>query len=141
MKYPNRLKRLRERADLTQEQLAAELGFARETIEAWENGNKPIRRGMLIKLSQRFNVSSDYLLLLNFSSDFDPCPFCGKNPIAYFGKIPNAYDYHYSSLDYLSFVGIVECAHCRIRMSESWGQDVGREQGMMKLAERWNRRA
>lgn len=141
MKYPNRLKTLRQRAGLTQEQFANELGFARETIEDWENGNKRIGRDMLIKLSRRFNVSSDYLLQLDFSPDFDPCPFCGKNPFVYFGKLPELYNSSFGFLDIARYFGTVECAHCEIRMSEYWAQEGGREQGMMKLAERWNRRA
>ena len=136
MKYPNRLKTLRQRAGLTQEQFAAELGFARETIEDWENGNKRIGSAMLIKLSRRFNVSSDYLLQIDFSPDFDPCPFCGENPCVYFGKIPNVYNSSFDHLTYNLYFGTVECARCRIRMSEYWAREVGREQGMMKLAER-----
>ena len=57
----NQVKKIRERASLTQKQFAAKLGVSRWTIVAWELGRRPIvlRNEKLLRLFEReqFKVS------------------------------------------------------------------------------------
>ena len=46
----------------TQVQLAQKLGVTKQTVSNWENDNIQPSIDMLIKLSNIFNVSTDYLL-------------------------------------------------------------------------------
>lgn len=46
------LKRWRERADLTREQVAAVAGVSRQTIENWEAGNKTPRAEQIVKMAE-----------------------------------------------------------------------------------------
>lgn len=58
----NRLKNLREDADLKQHQLAEKLGVGRTTVAGYESGkipNPPV--DILIKYADIFNTSIDYL--------------------------------------------------------------------------------
>jgi len=58
----SRIKFLRERAGLTQEDLADELELDRAVISHIENDHRPLRADELLKLARLFNVSSDMLL-------------------------------------------------------------------------------
>ena len=58
-----RIKILREERDWSKQYLADLLGMKSYTsVTKWENGNNLPRGLELIKLSQKFDVSSDYLL-------------------------------------------------------------------------------
>ncbi|MGB9661248.1 MAG: helix-turn-helix domain-containing protein [Moorellaceae bacterium] len=57
-----RLRKLREQAGLTQEELAKLLGVERSTISRYESGNRDPSSEMLDRLAKFFNVSVDYLL-------------------------------------------------------------------------------
>ena len=46
----------------TQVQLARKLGVTKQTVSNWENDNIQPSIDMLIKISNIFNVSTDYLL-------------------------------------------------------------------------------
>lgn len=46
----------------TQVQLAQKLGVTKQTVSNWENDNIQPSIDMLVKLSNIFNVSTDYLL-------------------------------------------------------------------------------
>lgn len=60
--FKSRLRQLRNEARLTQAQLAKELNYGYTAIANYESGrNQPSIEG-LIKLSQVFHVSVDYLL-------------------------------------------------------------------------------
>lgn len=52
----------RRKKELTQTQLAEEIGVSRITINKWETGKSTPSVEMLLKLSNFFNVSVDYLL-------------------------------------------------------------------------------
>lgn len=57
----SRLRQLRKDKQLSQNELAKELGVRRETVAQWERGeNAPTRK--LEELSRIFNVSTDYIL-------------------------------------------------------------------------------
>jgi len=52
----------RRKKNLTQTQLAEAIGVSRITINKWETGKSTPSVEMLLKLSEFFNVSVDYLL-------------------------------------------------------------------------------
>lgn len=56
------IRKLRQSKDWTQEQLAERLGVARSTVTQWESGWSQPRMGMVIKLSELFNVPPAYLI-------------------------------------------------------------------------------
>lgn len=58
----NRVKELRKKSDLSQEQLADQLGVYRNTISNWERGYSRISLTNAENLAQFFQVSIDYLL-------------------------------------------------------------------------------
>ena len=62
MQYIRRMRDLREDADLTQQQVAQELGTSQTMYARYERGanEMPIRH--LIRLCEIYNVSSDYIL-------------------------------------------------------------------------------
>ena len=65
----NRMKELRARRGLRQEDLAKELGCTAAHVGHLENGNRELTQTMLVALSDYFHVSIDYLLYrenLNF---------------------------------------------------------------------------
>ena len=62
MRYIRRIRDLREDSDLTQQQVAEELGTSQTMYARYERGanEMPIRH--LIRLCELYNVSSDYIL-------------------------------------------------------------------------------
>lgn len=64
-KLAERLKKLRELNDISQNALSKELNITRATINAWEMGISYPNAQSLILLSKYFNVTVDYLLGIN----------------------------------------------------------------------------
>lgn len=62
---PNRIQELREEMHMTQVRLSIELGVSQETVCAYEKGKHYPSVAMLIRLSQIFHVSCDYILGLS----------------------------------------------------------------------------
>lgn len=62
MQFAKRLKLLREERDETQETIAKLLMVSRATVAGYETKGKQPDYEKLIKLSQHFNISIDYLL-------------------------------------------------------------------------------
>lgn len=60
-----KLKELRSSHGLTQIQLAKELGVSKQCVSNWENDNILPSIDMLIRISQYFYVSCDFLLELD----------------------------------------------------------------------------
>ncbi|HEM3629941.1 TPA: helix-turn-helix transcriptional regulator [Streptococcus suis] len=60
--FTNRLKKLRQEAELTQGELAKQLNTSQQNIGHWETGRQRPKYEMLIELTSLFNVSIDYLL-------------------------------------------------------------------------------
>lgn len=58
----NRLKELRERNHMNQQELAVKLQVAQSTISSWETGRTEMENRALIKTANLFGVSVDYLL-------------------------------------------------------------------------------
>lgn len=57
-----RIRNLREDRDLTQKQLATELNCSQQVYSNYELGQRDIPTDILIKLSEFYNVSTDYIL-------------------------------------------------------------------------------
>lgn len=62
MKFEEKLLKLRKEKQLSQEQVANELLVSRQSISKWESGTSMPDIDNLIKLSEVFQVSLDYLL-------------------------------------------------------------------------------
>ncbi|MCR4728220.1 MAG: helix-turn-helix domain-containing protein [Lachnospiraceae bacterium] len=60
--FSTRVKELREKAELSMEQLATKLGITKSRINMWENNGTVPRMNVLIDLAKYFNVTTDYLL-------------------------------------------------------------------------------
>lgn len=53
---------LRKKSNLSQEQLAEQLGMSRQAISKWESGKAIPESDTLVSISQYFHVTLDYLL-------------------------------------------------------------------------------
>jgi len=62
MTIGERIQQLRMDKNLTQSELAKELGVKRETVNQWENGTRDLKTGYTIKLANYFNETCDYIL-------------------------------------------------------------------------------
>ncbi len=62
MALPDRLYELRKERALSQEALAEELGVSRQAISKWESAKAMPESDKLIRISEYFDVSLDYLL-------------------------------------------------------------------------------
>lgn len=62
MMFPVRLKLLREENGLSQAMLAKAIGIAQSTIGGWEASNREPNIDMLVKISDYFGVTIDYLV-------------------------------------------------------------------------------
>ena len=69
--FGNRLKTLRIKKKLTQQQLADLLGLTKSVISAYENGLRYPAYDVLIKISRIFKVSTDYLLGVEIKREID----------------------------------------------------------------------
>ena len=61
----NRIRQLREEKNMTQVRLSIELSVSQETISSYESGKHYPSVSNLIKLSQLFHTSCDYILGLS----------------------------------------------------------------------------
>lgn len=71
MNFGNRLKTLRIKKKLTQQQLADLLGLTKSVISAYENGLRYPAYDVLIKIARIFKVSTDYLLGVEIKREID----------------------------------------------------------------------
>ena len=60
--FGERLKTLRISKCLGQDELGKRLGVRKQTVSNWENGNIQPSIDMLVRLSQIFHVTTDYML-------------------------------------------------------------------------------
>ena len=60
--FGDRLKSLRKRAKLSQEQLAQQLGITKGMVSSYETSMRMPSYQILLKIALLFNVSTDYLL-------------------------------------------------------------------------------
>ena len=69
--FGNRLKTLRIKKKLTQQQLADLLRLTKSVISAYENGLRYPAYDVLIKISRIFKVSTDFLLGVEIKREID----------------------------------------------------------------------
>lgn len=62
MTYQDRIKGLREDADLTQAEMAKILNIAQTTYSQYERGSRGIPIEILLKISEYYKVSTDWIL-------------------------------------------------------------------------------
>lgn len=67
-----RIRDLREDADLNQTQVAKMLGMSQTGYSKYETGENDIPTQALIKLAQFYNISIDYLLGLSDTKERNP---------------------------------------------------------------------
>ena len=60
--FSNKLKLLRQKCHLTQEELANEVGVTKSMISAYERGLRMPSYDIMVHLANLFHVSTDYLL-------------------------------------------------------------------------------
>ncbi|WP_414055586.1 helix-turn-helix domain-containing protein [Macrococcus equi] len=60
--FGEKLKRLRKEQNLTQSELASELYVTRQAVSLWENNSSYPSIEVLIKISEKFDISLDTLL-------------------------------------------------------------------------------
>lgn len=60
-----RIKNLRTQVGLSQSELAKRLGVTKSAVNSWESGTNSPSLNYIIKMSQIFSVSTDYLLGVN----------------------------------------------------------------------------
>lgn len=65
----NRLKELRDKNQVTQNEIATQLGITRKTYILYENSRRSMSSEILLKLSDLFHVSLDYLIGRRFTID------------------------------------------------------------------------
>lgn len=65
MSFGETLKRLREERKWTQRDLSKEIGISQPTIYEYERGVSMPRPEVIVKISQAFDVTTDYLLGLD----------------------------------------------------------------------------
>lgn len=58
----NRIRELRKSFDLSQEALAKEIGTTQQAVSRMENNAYDIPSDILIKISEKYNVTTDYIL-------------------------------------------------------------------------------
>lgn len=63
--FGDRIKNLRQSYNLSQVQLAEQLGVSKQTVSNWENNNILPSIEMLVKIAHRFSVCTDHLLELD----------------------------------------------------------------------------
>ena len=82
----NRIKHLREELNMTQQELADKLEGAKSTIAMYEKGNRKPSLEVLVKLSEIFNCSIDYMMgksdvrkdISNSNTRYFFCPVYGR---------------------------------------------------------------
>ena len=62
MTFGEKIQKLRKEADLSQEELACQLGVSRQAVSKWERDSGYPETEKIIHMSRLFNVTLDYLL-------------------------------------------------------------------------------
>lgn len=62
MIFADKLTQLRKKAGMSQEELAEKVGVSRQAISKWEGAQAMPDMNRVLKLSEVFGVSTDYLL-------------------------------------------------------------------------------
>lgn len=65
----DRLKKLREARDITQDELAGRLGFSQSQVNKYESGRSEPTPEVITRIAREFEVTTDYLLGLVDNTD------------------------------------------------------------------------
>ena len=71
MIFADKLIKLRKRAGYSQEELAEKMGVTRQSVSKWESAQSIPDIEKIIKISELFGVSTDYLLKDNIEETVD----------------------------------------------------------------------
>ena len=74
MDISERLQELRKKEGYSQEQVAEMLGLSRQAISKWESGQGKPEIDNIIKLTEIYHVSADYILTGREKEETDPAP-------------------------------------------------------------------
>lgn len=88
--FNDRLKELRNKAGLKQSELGEKVGVSASTIGMYEQGRRSPDREMLIKLSNVFNVTLDYLVDNNNINTDDTDLFNLKGDVRFLKKVKDS---------------------------------------------------
>lgn len=78
----NRIKKSRELAGLTQEEVAEKVGVSRTAVTRWEQGEIEPKISNLVEIANVLNVSTDYLLGTNTRECSNGLNLSGKAELA-----------------------------------------------------------
>lgn len=70
--FGSRLRDLRNKKDLSQQELSSDLGISKAALSYYENGQRVPDIDILLKIADYFNVSADYLLGRSEVMNIDP---------------------------------------------------------------------
>ncbi len=116
MTLPEKIMDLRKSMGLSQEQLAEQLDISRQSVSKWESGASVPELDKILKLSEIFHVSTDYLLKEDFPDTARETPIekqkttqaaipLSDNPTE---KAPGKYERAVSEKDAVSFLESVK---------------------------------
>ena len=97
-----KIKQLRSKAGLTQEQLAERLGISGQAVSKWENDNGLPDISLLVPIADYFDISLDYLFLRSDYSqglEYDEIKERYTKARELFLLYPNNYRYHLKLAD------------------------------------------
>lgn len=77
----NNLKNCREELEITQEELGKALGVSRKTVTGWENNYDTMPLSKLVKFSNLYNYSLDYILGLSSENNYQKIDKLDKKKI------------------------------------------------------------
>lgn len=67
MEFSNKIKEIREKNNLTQEEMAEKLHVSRQAVSNWENNKNYPDIGIIMDISKTFSISLDELIMNNVS--------------------------------------------------------------------------
>lgn len=67
MDFSNKIKEIREKNNLTQEEMAEKLHVSRQAVSNWENNKNYPDIGIIMDISKTFSISLDELIMNNVS--------------------------------------------------------------------------
>lgn len=88
MTLSEKIMNLRKKNGWSQEELAERLDISRQSVSKWESGESIPTLEKIIKISEIFEVSTDYLL----KDDFEELKFSGSSSSIYMNKIEESSD-------------------------------------------------
>lgn len=77
----NRIKEIREELEMTQQEIGYVFGVSSSTFAGWENGHDVIPLQKLIKFSNMYKYSLDYITKLNRVNNYQPINKINKTKV------------------------------------------------------------